>query len=42
MLTVPALPHWAYAPVHTEQGPQWLVWSAELWALVCKGGSTSG
>lgn len=37
MLTVPALPHWAYAPVHTEHGPQWLVWSPELWALVCQG-----
>jgi hypothetical protein len=37
MLTVPALPHWAYAPVSTDQGPQWLVWSAELWELVLSG-----
>jgi hypothetical protein len=37
MLTAPALPHWAYAPVHTDQGPQWLVWSAELWELVRTG-----
>lgn len=34
ILTVPALPHWAYAPVSTEQGPVPMVWSPELWALV--------
>lgn len=37
MLTVPALPHWAFAPLHTDQGTSWPVWSPEMWALVLTG-----
>lgn len=36
-LTPPALPHWAYAPVETSTGPEYVVWSAELWRLVLAG-----
>lgn len=37
MLTLPALPHWAYAPVQTAAGPVTMVWSPELWRLVLDG-----
>lgn len=37
LLTVPALPHWAFAPIYPNGSaqPEWMVWSPELWALVC-------
>jgi hypothetical protein len=34
MLTVPALPHWAFEPLRTDQGVVWPVWSPEMWKLV--------
>jgi len=37
MLTMPVLPHWAFAPLETEQGVVWPVWSPEMWRLVLAG-----
>lgn len=34
ILTPPALPHWAFAPLETDHGREWMVWSPELWKLV--------
>ena len=37
-LTVPCLPHWAFAPNRTtDRGIEFAVWSPELWALVKEG-----
>ena len=37
VINLPALPHWAFAPIQTQRGTQWMVWSQELWWLVLKG-----
>jgi hypothetical protein len=34
ILTLPALPHWAFAPNETRHGTEYMVWSRELWSLV--------
>lgn len=37
ILTLPALPHWAFTPVMTKDGPVHMVWSPELWSMVVDG-----
>jgi hypothetical protein len=33
-LLVPGLPHWAFAPLETAGGTEWMAWSTELFELV--------
>ena len=37
MLTVPALPHWAFESMETSHGTEWPVWSRELFDLLSDG-----
>lgn len=37
VLLAPELPHWAFSKNETSQGPEYAVWSPELWTLVLSG-----
>ena len=30
----PGLPHWAFAPIETPAGTEWMAWSPEMFAMV--------